>query len=77
MDRTKNSRRDKGECRSSLDAKGVFMCYEFDEMYWKAREAEEARRKKLADDLNRQERSVPAKPAAPGKGVKEKEPVPA
>jgi len=54
------------------------MCYEFDEMYWKAREAEEARRKKLADDPNRQgKQSTPAKPAAPGKGVKEKEPVPA
>jgi hypothetical protein len=52
------------------------MCYEFDEMYWKAREAEEARRKKLADELNRQGKdSTPAKPAAPG--VKEKEPVPA
>jgi hypothetical protein len=54
------------------------MCYEFDEIYRKARETEEARREKLADDLKREdESSAPARPAAPGKGVKEKEPVPA
>ena len=54
------------------------MCYEFDEMYRKARETEEARRKKLADDMKRDDKvSAPARPAAPGKGVKEKEPVPA
>jgi len=41
------------------------MCYEFDEMYRKAREAEEARRKKLADDLRQPNTSSPAKPAAP------------
>ena len=54
------------------------MCYEFDEMYRRARETEEARRRKLADDLAKQDKSsAPAKPAAPQKGVKEKEPVPA
>jgi hypothetical protein len=54
------------------------MCYEFDEMYRKAREIEEARRKKLADDLKRQDQpSPPARPAAPERSVKEKEPVPA
>jgi hypothetical protein len=56
----------------SLDAKGVLMCYEFDEMYRKTREAEEARRKKTADDSKP---SAPAKPAAPE--VKPREPVPA
>ena len=54
------------------------MCYEFDEMYRKARETEEARRKKLADDLRREDKpSAPARPAAPERSVKEKEPVPA
>jgi len=52
------------------------MCYEFDEMYRKAREADEARRKKLADDLGNKS-SAPAKPASPDKSVREKEPVPA
>jgi len=52
------------------------MCYEFDEMYRKAREADEASRKKLADDL-RNKSSAPAKPASPDKNVREKEPVPA
>ena len=52
------------------------MCYEFDEMYRKAREADEASRKKLADDL-RNKSSAPAKPASPDKRVREKEPVPA
>ena len=52
------------------------MCYEFDEMYRKAREADEARRKKLADD-SRNKSAAPAKPVAPDKGVREKEPVPA
>ena len=48
------------------------MCYEFDEMVRKA--AEEARRKKLADD--RKDRlSAPAKPVAPEE--KTREPVPA
>jgi hypothetical protein len=62
----------------SLDTKESFMCYEFDEMYRKTREAEEARRKKLADELKKQDTSsAPAKPAAPHRGVKEKEPVPA
>ena len=67
------------ETRPSLDTKGVFfMCYEFDEMYRKAREIEETRKKKLADDLNRQDQpSAPARPAAPDRSVKEKEPVPA
>lgn len=51
------------------------MCYEFDEMYRKAREADEAR-KKLADDL-RNKSSAPAKPASPDKSVREKESVPA
>ncbi len=50
------------------------MCYEFDEMVRKAREAEEARRKKAADDL-RVKPSAPAKPVAPE--VKPREPVPA
>ena len=50
------------------------MCYEFDEMVRNARAAEEARRKKLADE--RKDRlSAPAKPAAPE--VKPREPVPA
>jgi len=51
------------------------MCYEFDEMYRKAREADEAR-KKSADDL-RNKSSAPAKPVSPDKSVREKEPVPA
>ena len=39
------------------------MCFELDETHSKAREAEEARRRKLADDLKRQDRySAPAKP---------------
>jgi len=39
------------------------MCFESAEMYRKAREAEEARRRKLADDLKRRDRSsAPAKP---------------
>ena len=50
------------------------MCYEFDEMYWKARQAEEVRRK-TADESKKDKPSVPAKPAAPE--VKPKEPVPA
>ncbi len=50
------------------------MCYELDEMYWKARQADEARRKKAADD-NKDKPSAPAKPAAPE--VKPREPVPA
>ena len=54
------------------------MCYEFDEMYRKAREIEDARRKKMADDMKRQdESSAPARPAAPERSVKDKEPVPA
>ncbi len=55
------------------------MCYEFDEFYRRAREAEEAARKrKLADESKKpSETSAPAKPAAPGKGVERKEPVPA
>lgn len=52
------------------------MCYEFDEMFRKAREIEEARRKKPADD--RKDKSfAPARQAAPERGLKEKEPVPA
>jgi hypothetical protein len=47
------------------------MCFEFDEMYRKAREAEDARRKKLADEKS----PAPAKPAAPE--LKPREPVPA
>jgi len=50
------------------------MCYEFDQMYWKAREAEEARRKKTADS-GKDRPSAPVKPAAPE--VKPREPVPA
>ena len=54
------------------------MCYEFDEMFRRARETEEARRKKLADDMKRQDQSsAPSRPAAPDRSVKEKEPVPA
>ena len=51
------------------------MCYELDEMYWKARQADEERRKKTADDRKSDKPSAPAKPAAPE--VKPKEPVPA
>ena len=51
------------------------MCYELDEMYWKARQAEEIRRKNTADESRRDKPSVPAKPAAPA--VKPREPVPA
>ncbi len=53
------------------------MCYEFDEMFRRARETEEARRKKLADDMKREDKSVPARPAAPERSVEENEPVPA
>ena len=54
------------------------MCYEFDEFYRRAREAEEARKRKLAEETRKQgESPAPAKPAAPGKGVERKEPVPA
>jgi len=53
------------------------MCYEFDEMFRRARETEEARKKKLADDMKREDKSsAPARPA-PERSVKEKEPVPA
>src|SRR5216683_2039349 len=39
------------------------MCFESAEMHRKAREAEEARRRKLADDLKRRDRSsAPARP---------------
>jgi hypothetical protein len=48
------------------------MCYEFDELYSKARE-EEARRKKQVED-GKDKSPAPAKPAAP---AKPKEPVPA
>ena len=52
------------------------MCYEFDEMFRKARETEEARRKMRADDLKKQDKSsAPARPADPE--VKPREPVPA
>src|SRR5712691_7061337 len=37
------------------------MCFQSDEMYRKAREAEEARRRKLADGLKRRDQSSPAK----------------
>jgi len=50
------------------------MCYELDEMYWKARQAEETRRKKTADD-SKDQPSAPVKPVAPE--VKPREPVPA
>jgi hypothetical protein len=54
------------------------MCYEFDERFRRAHETEEARRKKLADDLKKEDKSsAPARPAAPERSVKEKEPVPA
>jgi hypothetical protein len=49
------------------------MCYEFDDLYRRARE-EEARRKKLADDATNKS-PAPAKPVAPE--VKPREPVPA
>jgi hypothetical protein len=65
-----SSKRDKGEL-SSLDAKGVLMCYEFDELYRKARE-EEAQRKKAQD--GKEKSPVPARPAPE---VKPREPVPA
>jgi hypothetical protein len=58
---------------TSLDAKGVFMCYEFDELYRKARE-EEIRKKKLAEE-RRDPSPTPAKPVAPE--ARPKEPVPA
>jgi hypothetical protein len=61
------------ESGSSLDAKGVFMCYEFDEMYRKMRE-EDALKKKQAQD-GKDKSPAPAKPAAPE--VKPREPVPA
>jgi hypothetical protein len=51
------------------------MCYELDEMYWKARQADVERGKKTADDGRKDKPSTPAKPAAPE--VKPKEPVPA
>ncbi|HET7200633.1 MAG TPA: hypothetical protein VFI80_07470 [Burkholderiales bacterium] len=49
------------------------MCYELDEMYWKARE-EDLRRKKPAQEP-KEKAPAPAKPAAPE--VKPREPVPA
>ena len=52
--------------------KESFMCYEFDELYSKARE-EEARRKKQVEDA-KDKSPAPAKPAAP---AKPREPVPA
>jgi hypothetical protein len=55
--------------------KEFVMCYELDEMYWKARQAEQERRKKAADDSGKDKPSVPAKPVAPA--VRPKEPVPA
>jgi len=55
--------------------KEFVMCYELDEMYWKARQADEARRKKAADDSKKDKPSAPAKPVAPE--VKPREPVPA
>jgi hypothetical protein len=51
------------------------MCYEFDELYRKAHEAEEARRKKRADELKQP--PVPAKRATPAREPQQKEPVPA
>jgi hypothetical protein len=51
--------------------KEFLMCYEFDELYRKAREEEE-RRKKLAQDKDK----TPA-PAKPAPEVKPREPVPA
>ena len=50
------------------------MCYEFDEMFRKAREIEEARRKMRADEP-KDRPSAPAKPIAPE--IKPREPVPA
>ena len=53
------------------------MCYESDELYWRAREAEQARRKQ-AENLKKQGKSsAPAQPAEPDQGAKEREPVPA
>ncbi len=53
------------------------MCYEFDELFWREREAEQARRKQ-AEELKKQAKSsAPAKPADSGQGAKEREPVPA
>src|SRR5947199_98672 len=45
------------------------MCYELDEMYWKARQAEEVRRKKTADESTKDKPSVPAQLAALGDHV--------
>jgi hypothetical protein len=53
--------------------KECLMCYEFDELYRKARE-EEVRRKKQAEE-RRDASPAPAKPVAPE--VKPREPVPA
>src|SRR6266516_1546208 len=55
--------RDKGRFPHRLLRKGVLMYFESDDMHRKARESEEARRRKLADDLKRRDQhSAPAKP---------------
>jgi hypothetical protein len=55
------------------------MCYEYDDIFERARLAEQLQRekqreKKRADELNRK---TPAPAAEPEKGVKERQPVPA
>jgi hypothetical protein len=60
------------ELHSPLDAKGVLMCYEFDELYRKAREEEIRKAKQLEE--RRDKSPAPAKPAPE---VKPREPVPA
>src|SRR6266705_5179127 len=55
--------RDKGRFPHRLIRKGVAMRFESAEMYRKAREAEDARGRKLADGLKRRDQSsAPAKP---------------
>ena len=53
------------------------MCYEYDQLFWKAREAEQARRKQAEELKQRGKSPAPAKPAQSDQGAKEREPVPA
>ncbi len=52
------------------------MCYEY-EWIEKARAAEQFRKEKQKADEEKSRAATPGKPAAPGKRVKEQEPVPA
>src|SRR2546426_2321599 len=55
--------RNQGRFPHRWQRKGVFMCFESDDMHRKARESEEAGRRRLADALKRQDQSpAPAKP---------------